>query len=50
MIFLIKFKLELQEEIKMNIFLVIGNVLLDFVVFKLLNVNFIDEIDLFLMN
>lgn len=50
MIFLIKFKLELQEENKMNIFLVIGNVLLNFVVFKLLNVNFIDEIDLFLMN
>lgn len=34
----------------MNTFSVTGNALLDLAIFKLLNVNFIDEIDLFLMN
>lgn len=50
MTFSIKSKPELQEENKMNAFSVTGNALLDLAIFKLLNVNFIDEIDLFLMN
>lgn len=50
MTFSIKSKPELQEENKMNTFSVTGNALLNLAVFKLLNVNFIDEIDLFLMN
>lgn len=47
MTFSIKSKPELQEENKMNTFSVTGNALLDLAV---LNVNFIAEIDLFLMN
>lgn len=50
MTFSIKSKPELQEENKMNAFSVTGNALLDLAIFKLLNVNFIAEIDLFLMN
>lgn len=50
MTFSIKSKPELQEENKLNTFSVTGNALLDLAVFKLLNVNFIDEIDLVLMN
>lgn len=50
MTFSIKSKPELQEENKMNTFSVTGNALLDLAIFKLLNVNFIAEIDLFLMN
>lgn len=50
MTFSIKSQPELQEENKMNTFSVTGNALLNLAVFKLLNVNFIAEIDLFLMN
>lgn len=50
MTFSIKSKPELQEENKMNTFSVTGNALLDLAIFKLLNVNFIGEIDFFLMN